>query len=116
MSFNLYIYIYIHTHIYCICIATPTTTLIKNVTAVLREIILTLVYFHKMAPLLISLITNNTVAVLEIHLTNPLWFMATESLTNKVSLWRDPTHLDSPSRLVQPRPGDEQCDGQSSWY
>ena len=74
-------------------------------TAVLREIILTLVYFHKMAPLLISLITNNTVAVLEIHLTNPLWFMATESLTNKVSLWRDPTHLDSPSRLVQPRQG-----------
>ena len=50
-----------------------------------REIILTLVYFHKMAQLLISLLTNNTVAVLEIHVTNPLWFMAIESLTNKVN-------------------------------
>ena len=42
-------------------------------------------FFHKMAQLLISLITNNTVAVLEIHVTNPLWFMAIKSLTNKVN-------------------------------
>ena len=61
------------------------TCLIKNGIAVLREIILTLVYFHKMAQLLISLTTNNTVTVLEIHVTNPLWFMAIESLTNKVN-------------------------------
>ena len=63
-----------------ICIATST-----NVTKVLREMILTLVYFHKMAQLLISPIAYNTVTVLEIHLTSPLWFMAIESLTDKQS-------------------------------
>ena len=42
-------------------------------------------FFHKMAQLLISLITNNTVAVLEIHVTNPLWFMLIILLTNKVN-------------------------------
>ena len=44
---------------------------------------LILVYFHKMAQLLISLISYNAVAVLEILLNNPLWFMAIESLTDK---------------------------------
>ena len=68
-----------------ICIAISTTSLIKNVTKVLREMILTLVYFHKMAQLLISPIAYNTVTVLEIHLTSPLWFMAIESLTDKQS-------------------------------
>ena len=37
-------------------------------------------FAQKLAQLLISLITYNTVAVLEIHLTNPLWFMTIESL------------------------------------
>jgi len=54
-------------------------------TKVLREMILTLVYFHKMAQLLISPIAYNTVTVLEIHLTSTLWFMAIESLTDKQS-------------------------------
>jgi len=59
-----------------ICIATPTTSTIKNVTTVLLVMILSLFLFFV---LLISLITYDTVAVLEIHLTNPpLWFMAIE--------------------------------------
>jgi len=49
------------------------TSLIKNVTKVLREMILTLAYFQKMAQLLISLISYNTVAILEMHLTSPLF-------------------------------------------
>ena len=71
---------YLFFHLNC---NTQATSLINNVTAVLREIILTLVYFRKMARIVISLIT--TVPVLEIYLTNRLWFMAIESLTNKVN-------------------------------
>ena len=67
---SLYIYLYIaFTLQHCNTHDIPD----KNVTAVLREIILKLVYFNKMARLLISLITNNTVAVLEIHVSPILY-------------------------------------------
>ena len=69
---------------YILCYAWRAATGVKRVTqkqrkgrlsffidfnTFIREIIFTLVYFHKMAQLLISLITNNTVAVSGIHVT-----------------------------------------------
>jgi len=65
--------------IYFLCNATPTTSPKKNVTTVLRVVILTLAYFINFG----ALTTYNTVAVLEVHLTNRLWFKAIESFTDK---------------------------------
>ena len=85
----LFVYVCINTvFVICNCIATPTTSLIKNESAVLQEIVLPLVYFHKMAQLVTSLLT-------EIHLTNPLWFLAIESLTNKI-IWKRPLRISAP--------------------
>ena len=83
---NKYIYIYIYIYIYLLHLHCNTHDIPdKERDCSAPENFLTLVYFLKMAQLLISLITNSTVAVLEIHVTNLLWFMAIESLTNKVN-------------------------------
>jgi len=100
-----------------ICNVTLTTCLIQDVTAVLREIILTLAHFHRMAQLLISLKTNNArfsdtlnqSGLYSLYQLNHRQIKSMIQLPNK-EISGGTLHLSVP--LVQRKSRDKRCDGQ----